>query len=59
MITTDYGIIEYALELSSNDHRQKTTTNFNAGFNFQRDIIVFIEFSEPSESSCSSSSSAL
>jgi hypothetical protein len=59
MITTDYGIIEYALELSSNDRRQKTTTNFNAGFNFQRDIIVFIEFSKPSESSCSSSSSAL
>ena len=27
------------------DHRQNTTINFHAGFNnFQRDIIVYIEF---------------
>ena len=59
MITTDYGIGEYILELSNHDRRQNTTINFHAGFNFQRDIIVYIEFSEPSESSCSSSASAL
>ena len=55
MITTDYGIGEYVLELSNHDRRQNTTINFHAGFNFQRGIIDYIEFAEPSVSLCASS----